>query len=467
MSQQDWRSFIQQVEESDHFQVIRVKDKISPAYEMTAFVAELESHGTSPLVIFENVKGYSIPVVANLLGSRTRMSLAFKVKEEDLSAEYSRRIKSLFPEKVVKDSPAHFRIYAEDEIDILKFPILTHFQDDPAPYITAGLIVSADPDTGVTSMGYHRLMIKGGDRFGISLHSRKRLWDYQRRAEERGKNLPVACILGVHPLISLASIGVIPSQTGKYEVAGGLLGEPLEVVQGVNIPLRIPAYGEIVLEGEILAGVREPEGPFGEFTGYSSYRSTEHVFVPHILYHRENPLYQSICAGRSAEHNTLLAIPREADLFQALSRSIPGLRAVHVPLSGCGLFHAYISMKKTAEGQGKQAILTALGVDHCLKLVVAVDEDVNVYNESEVLWAVSTRFQADKDLVAVHGTMGVILDPSASENGLTARIGIDATKALHEKAVRCRIPDEAKDFAKRLIAARSRKANSDLRPDTT
>jgi 3-polyprenyl-4-hydroxybenzoate decarboxylase len=124
-------------------------------------------------------------------------------------------------------------------------------------------------------------------------------------------------------------------------------------------------------------------------------------------------------------------------------------------------------MKKTAKGQGKQAILTALGVDHCLKLVVAVDEDVNVYNESEVLWAVSTRFQADKDLVAVHGTMGVILDPSASENGLTARIGIDATEALHEKAVRCRIPDEAKDFAKRLIAARSRKTNSDLRPDTT
>lgn len=230
MSHQDWRSFIQQVEESDHFQVIRVKDEISPTYEMTAFVTELESHGTSPLVIFENVKGYSIPVVANLLGSRTRMSLAFKIKEEDLSAEYSRRIKSLFPEKVVKDSPTHFRIYAEDEIDILKFPILTHFQDDPAPYITAGLIVFADPDTGVTSMGYHRLMIKGGDRFGISLHSRKRLWDYQRRAEERGKNLPVACILGVHPLISLASIGVIPSQTGKYEVAGGLIGEPLEVV---------------------------------------------------------------------------------------------------------------------------------------------------------------------------------------------------------------------------------------------
>ena len=453
MSQQDWRSFITQVEESNHSDVIRVKEEVSPAYEMTAFMTELEGRGTSPLVIFENVKGHSVPVVTNVLGSRGRMALAFTVKEEDLHAEYSRRVKSLLPEKLVKDSPARFRVLKGNEIDVLQFPVLTHFRDDPAPYITAGLIVSADPDTGVTSMGYHRLMIKGRNRLGVSLHSRKRLWDYQRRAEEKGKNLPVACLLGVHPLISLASIGVVPVQSGKYEVAGGLLGEPLEVVRGITIPLTIPAYAEIVLEGEILAGVREPEGPFGEFTGYSSHRSTQHVFVPHTLYHRENPLYQSICAGLSAEHNTLLAIPRETDLLQALSRTVPGLRAVNVPLSGCGLFHAYISMKKTAEGQGKQAILTAMGVDHCLKLVVAVDEDVNVWNESEVLWAISTRFQADRDLVMVEGAMGVILDPSASEDGLTARMGVDATKPLQEEAIRCTVPDEARDFAKRLLAA--------------
>jgi UbiD family decarboxylase len=466
MSQQDWRSFIQQVEESNLKEIIRVKKEISPIYEMTAFITELESQGSSPLVIFENVKGHSMLVVTNLLGSRARMALAFGVKEDGLCTEYSRRIKSLLPERRVKDSPSHFRIYTGNELDILQLPILTHFQDDPAPYITAGLIASADPDTGVTSMGYHRLMIKGRNRLGISLHSRKRLWDYQRRAEEKGKNLPVACILGVHPLISLASIGVVPSQSGKYEVAGGLLGEPLEVVEGINIPLRIPAYAEIVLEGEILANVRETEGPFGEFTGYSSHRSTKHVFVPHTLYHRENPLYQSICAGLSAEHNTLLALPREADLSEALSRTVSGLRAVYVPLSGCGLFHAYISMKKTAEGQGKQAILTAFGVDHCLKLVIAVDEDVNVFNESEVFWAISTRFQADKDLVMVPGAMGVILDPSASENGLTARMGIDATKPLDEKAIRCKIPSEARDFAKSLIESRSKKLSQMSVPPT-
>ncbi|HSR09811.1 MAG TPA: UbiD family decarboxylase domain-containing protein, partial [Thermodesulfobacteriota bacterium] len=217
-------------------------------------------------------------------------------------------------------------------------------------------------------------------------------------------------------------------------------------------PLRIPAQAEIVLEGEILADVREPEGPFGEFTGYSSLRSTQNVFVAHTLCHRKNPMYQSICAGLSAEHNTLLALPREADLIQQLSRTIPGLKAVNVPLSGCGLFHAYISMKRTAEGQGKQAILTALGLDHCLKLVVVVDDDVDVFNESEVMWAVSTRFQAEADLVVVPGAMGVILDPSASDQGVTSRMGIDATKPLREKAIRLRVPEEARRKALRLIS---------------
>ncbi len=454
MSKQDWRSFINQAETNNPDQVMRITEAVDPAYEATAFLAELERQGKSPIVVFENIKGTSIPVLANLLGSRARMALAFETDEQNLIAEYSNRKNNYYREKAVKDSPAHYKIYEGDQIDTSILPILTHFQADPAPYITASLIVSADPDTGLSSLGYHRMMFKGGSRFGISLHSRKRLWDFQRRAEEKGQNLPVACLLGVHPLISLASIGVIPSTAGKYEVVGGLLGEPLEVVKGINVPIYIPAYAEIVLEGEILAGVREPEGPFGEFTNYSSFRSTRHVFVVRTMYHRENPIYQSISAGLSAEHCSLLAIPREADLFQSLSRTIPMLKDVHVPISGCGLFHAYISMQKTAAGQAKQAILTALGVDHCLKLVVVVDEDVDVFNETEVLWAISTRFQADRDLVKVQGAMGVVLDPSASDEGIATRIGMDATKPLKESAIKIQVPEKAKEFAKRLVSSK-------------
>jgi len=453
MNQQDWRTFIHRLEEMGPTELLHVKEEIDPLHEITAFMTELEKQGTAPAVIFERVKGYSTPVATNLSGSRKRLAMALGVPEKELWAEYSRRMKSPLPEKRVKESPAREIVLTGNKVDILQFPILTHFQEDPAPYLTAGLIISADPDTGVSSLGYHRLMVKGKNRFGISLHSRRRLWDYQRRAEEKGKNLPVACLLGVHPLVSLSSISMVPLQIGKFELAGGLLGEPLEVTEGLNIPVSLPAQADIVLEGEILAGVREPEGPFGEFTGYSSLRSTQHVFVAHTLYHRKNPLYQSICAGLSAEHNTLLALPREADLIQQLSRTIPGLRAVNVPLSGCGLLHAYISMKRTAEGQGKQAILTALGLDHCIKLVVVVDDDVDVFNETEVWWALSTRFQADRDLVMVPGAMGVILDPSSSDEGVSTRIGMDATKPLQEKAIRLKVPEKARETALKLIAS--------------
>ena len=454
MNKQDWRSYIHQAETKSPDQVMHITEEVDPAYEATAILTELEKQGKSPIVVFENIKGADIPVLANLLGSRARMALAFDTDEQNLIATYSNRKSNYYRENVIEESPTHYRIYERDQIDTSILPILTHFQADPAPYITAGLIVSADPDTGMSSLGYHRMMFKGGNRFGISLHSRKRLWDFQRRAEEKGENFPIACVLGVHPLVSLASIGVIPSTVGKYEVVGALLGEPFEVVKGISVPLNIPAYAEIVLEGEILAGIREPEGPFGEFTNYSSFRSTQHVFEAQTLYHRENPIYQSISAGLSAEHGSLLAIPREADLFQSLSRTIPGLKKVHVPISGCGLFHAYISMQKTAAGQAKQAILTALGVDHCLKLVVVVDEDVDVFNETEVLWAISTRFQADKDLVKVEGAMGVLLDPSASDEGIATRIGMDATKPLKESAVILQIPEKAKEFAKRLVSSK-------------
>jgi 2,5-furandicarboxylate decarboxylase 1 len=456
---QDWRSFLRKVEQTRPAEVLRIRDEISPVYEVTALMEELARQGATPLVILENVKGHSMPVVTNLSATRARMALAFGVEEASLNAEYARRAKTTYPVEVVKNSATRFQVTTGSEVDVGRLPILTHYQDDPAPYVTAGLIVSADRETGGTSLGYHRLMVTGRNRFGISLHSRKRLWEYHKKAEERGENLPAACVIGVHPLISLASIGVFPREVGKGEVAGGLLGEPLQVVEAINSPLMIPAYAEIVLEGEILAGVREPEGPFGEITGYSSFRSTQNVFVVHTMYHRQNPLYHSIVAGLSAEHALILAVPREADLFRALSSAVPGLQAVHVPLSGCGCFHAYVSIKKSAAGQGKQAILAALGVDHVLKLVVVVDDDIDVYNEFEVLWAISTRFQADRDLVVVPGAMGVILDPSASPEGVSARMGIDATRSPEFSAKRYRVPEEAKRAAmERIVALRRQQA---------
>ena len=303
---QDWRSFIGKLEEADSYEVMRIAEEISREYEVTAFMMELETKGFSPLVIFENVKGNSVPIVTNLLGSRKRIAFAFNVEVENLCSEYARRTESFIPEKLIKDCPAHFKVYTENELNITDFPVMTHFDADPAPYVTAGLIVSADPDTGKTSLGYHRLMVKGRNRLGISLHSRKRLWDYQRRAEEKGENLPIACLLGVHPLISLSSIGVFPNQIGKYEVSGGLLGEPLEVVEGINVPLKIPAYAEIVLEGEILANVRESEGPVWRVHRlFFSSQHTTRFCCSHLIPQGKSALSEYLCGflGR-AQHTS-------------------------------------------------------------------------------------------------------------------------------------------------------------------
>jgi 2,5-furandicarboxylate decarboxylase 1 len=284
----------------------------------------------------------------------------------------------------------------------------------------------------VETEGYHRFQLKGRNRMGVSLHSRRRMFEYQRRAEAKGQPLPCAVVLGLHPLVSMGSLAYPPPDVGKFEVVGGLLGEPLQIAPCATIDLHVPATAEIVIEGEILPDVREPEGPFGEFTGYFSRRSTEHVFVARALAFRDRPWFQSIGSGRAGDHITTLGLIREAEILNALSRTIPNVTAVHVPLSGTSSFIAYVAIKQSRPGEAKHVIPIVLGVDHYVKLVIVVDDDVDVLDESDVLWAVATRMQADRDLVVISGSLGALLDPSADERGVTAKLGIDATRPFGE-----------------------------------
>jgi UbiD family decarboxylase len=221
-------------------------------------------------------------------------------------------------------------------------------------------------------------------------------------------------------------------ETSKFEVVGGLLGEPLELARCQAIDLAVPAWAEIVIEGAILAGVREPEGPFGEFTGYFSRRSTEHVFEARLIAMREQAWFQSIASGRAPDHILPLGVLREAEIRNAVGRVVPNVRAVHVPTSGGAAFTAYVAIRQTRPGEAKHVIPVVFGVDHYLKVVVVVDEDIDVYDESDVLWALATRMQADRDAVVVAGSLGALLDPSASADGRTAKIGFDATRPFGE-----------------------------------
>ncbi len=428
MSRADLRGFVAAYERAHPGEVVRVAEPVGLEHDIMAVVLEYERRGRYPILLFEKVRDHDIPVVANVVASRRALAFALGVDEGRLAHEYARRIKERIKPVIVPDPPFRHRVSTGDAVDLAALPIPTYFPGDAGRYLTAGMLVARDPDTGVETEGYHRFQLKGPRRMGVSLHSRRRMFEYQRRAEARGQALPCAVVLGLHPLVSMGSLAYPPPDVGKFEVVGGLLGEPLEIAPCTTVDVHVPAAAEIVIEGEILPGVREPEGPFGEFTGYFSRRSTEHVFVATAIARRERPWFQSIGSGRAGDHITTLGLIREAEIWNALSRTIPNVTGVHVPLSGTSSFTAYVAIKQGRPGEAKQVIPIVLGVDHYLKLVIVVDDDIDVFDESDVMWAVATRMQADRDLVTISGSLGALLDPSADEQGVTAKLGIDATR---------------------------------------
>jgi 2,5-furandicarboxylate decarboxylase 1 len=451
---QGLRSFVSTYGAAAPAEVVHVKEPISPEYDVMALVLEYERRRRYPILVLEQVQGFDIPIVCNVVASRRALAFALGVPEGQLALEYARRIKETVKPVVVADAPFHRRVLKGPELDLARLPIPSYFPGDAGRYLTAGMLVARDPETGVETEGYHRFQLKGRDRMGVSLHSRRRMFEYQRRAEARGQALPCAVVLGLHPLVSMGSLAYPPADVGKFEVVGGLFREPLEIAPCTTIDLHVPAAAEIVIEGEILPGLREPEGPFGEFTGYFSRRSTEHVFVARAIAMRERPWFQSIGSGRAGDHITTLGLVREAEIYNALSRVIPNVTGVHVPLSGTSSFTAYVAIKQGRPGEAKHVIPIVLGVDHYLKLVIVVDDDVDVFDESDVMWAVATRMQADRDLVTIGGSLGAMLDPSADDRGVTAKLGIDATRPFGEPFAEKLVMDPARMARARALVDR-------------
>ena len=427
---QDLHSFIERIRQECPDQLLEVSETVDPSFEATAFVMEAEKLPSCPAVLFNDVAGSKFPMIGNLLAHRPRLAMAFDTSSDLLVDEFKERVKRPIPPRLCKDAPFQDNTLLNDKVDLHQLPILTHFEQDGGPYITAGLVVARDPQSGMSTLGFHRMQLKGPRKLGISLHSRRRMFEYFRRAEEKGAPLEVALCIGVHPLMALGALTLPPAGVEKAALQGGLFGEAVELAQCETVDVQVPRWSEIVIEGRILNGVREKEGPFGEFTGYASSRSTENVFEATALHHRNDAWYQDINGGNSMEHCRCLSLPREVEFTNVLGKTIPNLKAVHVPVrSGIGSFHCYVSMHKTAEGQGKQAIFSVLGADHYVKLVVVVDDDIDIFDEEQVLWAMATRMQADRDVFIVPDAMGTLLDTSATD-AITAKMGIDATKSL-------------------------------------
>jgi UbiD family decarboxylase len=390
-----------------------------------------------------------VPVVANVFADRARIARIAGVAPGEFNFAWTRALERLMQPEMVESGPVHEKVFFGNEVDAGRLPLSRHFEQDAGRYLGSGILICKDPDTGGRNLSFQRLQLKAPNRFGASLHSRGHIWEHLLRAEALGQNLEVAVVVGAHPAIYLAAAAKVGMEVDEFEIAGALMGRPVELVKCKTIDMEVPAAAEYVLEGELLAGQYEDEGPYGEYTGYSTARSTRNVFVVKAITQRAKPIFLDIIPGYSNEHLLLGRSAKEAHVFNRLKEMVPSLKAINYPKSGTH-FHAYLSFKKSAEGQARHALMLLLGLDPYVKFAVAVDEDVDVFNEEEVLWAIATRFQADTNMFVVPKVFCNRLDPS-SIDGMSAKMALDATAPMKWDVTRTTLPPNAMAWAQKLL----------------
>jgi len=415
------------------------KGGIGLEHELAAVAKRLDG---DKAVIFPQPGGHDVSVFSGIVSNRSWIAEAMGESEETMLSRFQHASLNPLAWHEVTDAPAHEVVHS-DGIDLLKLlPIPTHSEHDNGPYISAGLLISRNPENGIQNVSINRLQVSGPNRLGVLILPRHTHY-YHELAERTGADLPVAIVIGIDPLTLLASQAILPVDCDELEVAGALHGQPLDVVKCTSSDVRVPAHSEIVIEGRVLANVREKEGPFAEFPQYYGPPQDGPVIEVDAITHRRKPLFHTIVSG-GLEHLLLGAIPREATLLAHLRRSFVNVLDVHLGLGGVGRYHLYIKIRARQDGEARNILLGALGGHYDLKQVIIVDEDVDIYNPREIEWAVATRFQADRDLIVIPGAQGSKLDPSASE-GVSAKMGIDATIPWGSDAFRykrIRVPGE-------------------------
>ena len=455
MTSQDLRHFLAEYVRDHPDDALEINEPVRASQDVTAIVWELAARGTHDLLRFTNVGVGDHDVVTNMFASRPRIERMLGAAPGQLHERYDELAAEMQPLQELEVGPVTDHVVIGDDVDLTKLPLLTHFETDLGPYITSGIIVGEDPETGCGNLSYHRAVLSDSKTLATSLHSRGDLWRLLQDAERRREKLPVAMVIGAHPLFMLAASARVPLAVDEREVAGGLFGAPLEVIRTPLHGLRVPATAEYVLEGVIDPTATVEEGPFGEFSGYSSDRSTHSRFEVQAVLHRNNPIWVDVVGGNSNEHLNLARVPRESEMSTKLKARFASVKAVHYPNSGTH-FHCYVSVDQRRPGEARQIMLALLGWDPYLKTVVAVDSDIDLKNDSEVLWALATHFQPAQDLFVIDGLPGSPLDPSSSPDGSTSRLALDATRGPDFDGTRIVISDAARDnaveIADRLLA---------------
>lgn len=434
----DLASFLDTLEQTHSAPyVVHRGEALEPNLQVSAYVAHLEKQGRYPVLRFDRVRNLAggesaFPLITNLFATRESIAASLCLGAHqagmELAIEYQRRAASEIGPIVVSESGAPCKqVHAEP--DLRQLPILTHHLGDRGPYLTmAG--VARDPQTGVYNSSFHRAMYLDPTHMTIFMEKRH-LWDYYTRWTARGHSMPVAYVLGHHPAYYLGSCALSGIDVDEYRTIGGMLGEPLRLVPSETFgdELLVPADAEIVLEGRIAPGEMAEEGPFGDYTGYYSPAEPAPVMQLTAFTHRRDALFVDIFVGHR-DHALLGSVPKEGGIFQRVGQIVPGARAVSLPESGTGRLHCYISVDKRVEGEARLAAMAAMSASELIKHVVVVDSDVNVFDDREVLWAIATRVQADRDVEILRGVKGSRLDPSAPNPDYAAKMIIDATRPL-------------------------------------
>jgi UbiD family decarboxylase len=325
---------------------------------------------------------------------------------------------------LVAKGPCKEVIYTGKDVDLGKLPVPIFSEKDPAPFITLGLCISRNPKSGGKNTSIYRLQLKGRNRLGImAQHLVRQLLE----AESIGKGLPIAIAIGTDPVLPLATQWMAPYGTDELALAGSLRGEPVEMVKAETVDLEVPATAEIIIEGTVLPNVREEEGPFGEVSGYYTPSNPKPVIEVSAITHRNNPIYQAALTGMpTTENHVLKQLPLEATYYWQLKKEFPGVTAVHFPAAGTVGMTCVIAMKQAYECEARNVIAAMIGTRRN-KITIVVDDDVDIFDMEKVWWAITTRTQADEDVIVFPRVVATAMDPSVRKLRVGSSLGIDAT----------------------------------------
>lgn len=435
MAYSDLRTFLKVLE--DQGELVKVSVGVDVKYEMGAVTRKAHDMGGSEenkALLFEKPKGYNIPIAVNIVGNRKRYCMAVDMTPENFHEQWIERIRKPIEPKMVNEGPCKENIRLDNRVNLFDFPIPIWNEKDGGHYITAPCLITKDPETGVRNVGVYRMMVHDERTTGILMGPYRHIRMHQEKGRVKGERLPVAVALGVDPSIWIASVAPFPHGVDELAMAGALRGEPVELVKCETIPLEVPATAEIVLEGEILPDVLKEEGPFGEYPGYYGERAKRQVIEFKAISFRNNPVYHASYVGRPPhEDNLMRSLSQEAEILTQC-RHQP-IRKIHVAEGGCGGFVVVASIRKEFEGQGKTVALSILGTipaGRWIKILIIVDEDIDPYNMTQVQWAMSIRFQPERDVEIIKDITGPGLDPSRPnpESVEQSKLIIDATRPV-------------------------------------